>query len=101
MGILACLGAQHDPALTATAFGVCGVACGAATLLVSKTSRRSAAGQWIWPILAGLVFGVGTWATHFVAMLAFHPGGQTGYDPGLTLASLGVAVVPSQLALSL
>lgn len=33
-----------------------------------------------------------TWATHFIAMLAFHPGAPAGFDPILTAASFFIAL---------
>ena len=44
--------------------------------------------------------GTATWATHFLAMLAFAPGLPTGYDPVLTTCSLVVAIVAMTLAFS-
>jgi signal transduction histidine kinase/ActR/RegA family two-component response regulator len=43
--------------------------------------------------LTGLVAGSGVWATHFIAMLAYLPGLQIGYAPGVTALSLAIAVV--------
>lgn len=40
-----------------------------------------------WLLLAGLISATGTWATHFIAMLAYEPGIPAYYDPALTLAS--------------
>ncbi|MDP9423361.1 MAG: EAL domain-containing protein [Pseudomonadota bacterium] len=40
-----------------------------------------------WLVLAALISATGTWATHFIAMLAYNPGIPVYYDPALTLAS--------------
>ena len=45
-----------------------------------------------WLVLAGLISAIGTWATHFIAMLAFDSGMPIYYDPALTLASALVAI---------
>ena len=45
-----------------------------------------------WLFLAGLAAGSATWATHFLAMLAFEPGLPTGYVASETVASLFVAI---------
>src|SRR5690606_325892 len=37
--------------------------------------------------------GTATWGTHFLAMLGYTSGGMAGYQPELTLLSLGVAIV--------
>jgi diguanylate cyclase (GGDEF)-like protein len=44
-----------------------------------------------WLFLTAVCGGVGIWATHFVAMLAFSPGFSTGYEPALTISSLLIA----------
>jgi len=36
--------------------------------------------------------GLSIWSMHFIAMLSFDPGAPVAYDPGLTLASLALAV---------
>lgn len=47
----------------------------------------------IWLSAAAVAMGGGIWAMHFIAMLAFSmPGMTVGYDPGLTLLSLLLAV---------
>lgn len=45
-----------------------------------------------WLVLAGLISAIGTWATHFIAMLAFDSGMPIYHDPALTLASALVAI---------
>jgi PAS domain S-box-containing protein len=47
----------------------------------------------IWLSAAAVAMGGGIWAMHFIAMLAFSmPGMTVGYDPGLTLLSLLLAI---------
>ena len=46
-----------------------------------------------WVALAGLVCGIGTWATHFIAMLSYDPGVQVRYDLSLTLLSVLAAIL--------
>jgi diguanylate cyclase (GGDEF)-like protein len=46
-----------------------------------------------WIAMAGLVCGVGTWATHFIAMLAYDAGVPVRYDLSLTLLSVLAAVL--------
>lgn len=45
--------------------------------------------------------GVGIWSMHFIGMLAFSLPIQLRYDPGLTFASLGAAVVTSGFAIKI
>ena len=48
----------------------------------------------VWLAAAAVAMGGGIWSMHFVAMLAFSvPGMSMSYDAGLTLLSLGLAVV--------
>ena len=56
-----------------------------------------------WVVLAGLVSATGTWATHFIAMLAYDPGIPVYYDPALTLSSAlaALALMPLGWWLSL
>ncbi|HQT53930.1 MAG TPA: MHYT domain-containing protein, partial [Phenylobacterium sp.] len=57
-----------------------------------RTSDGRARGLWL--CAAAVALGGGIWAMHFVAMLALSlPGVQIGYDLGLTLASLALAVL--------
>lgn len=44
-------------------------------------------------VVVAIVAGVGTWTTHFVAMLGFRPDVLLGYDPLLTLASAAIGIV--------
>jgi len=47
----------------------------------------------LWLATAAVAMGGGIWAMHFVAMLAFSmPGMVVGYDPGLTVISLLLAI---------
>ena len=44
-------------------------------------------------VVVAIVAGVGTWTTHFVAMLGFRPDVLLGYDPLLTLASAAIGII--------
>ncbi len=46
----------------------------------------------MWIYVAAVAGGFGTWATHFIGMLAFSPDLNTGYDIGLTALSLLAAI---------
>ncbi len=43
--------------------------------------------------LSSIIGGATIWSTHFLAMLAYDPGVEHGYAPGLTILSLAVAIV--------
>ncbi|TAJ72142.1 MAG: PAS domain S-box protein [Phenylobacterium sp.] len=46
----------------------------------------------VWLGTAAVAMGVSIWSMHFIAMLGFDPGVAVGYDVGLTLLSLALAV---------
>src|SRR3984885_3461364 len=55
----------------------------------------------MWVGLDAAAAGCGIWATHFIAMLAYDPGISTGYDPGLTIVSLILAIAITGVGLSI
>lgn len=63
----------------------------------------SARGRQAQAWLAGgaLAMGLGIWSMHFVGMLAFRLPIPLGYDVGITVLSLAIAVVASAFALHL
>ncbi len=46
-----------------------------------------------WLATAAVAMGLSIWSMHFVAMLGFDPGVAVTYDPGLTFASLVLAII--------
>lgn len=88
-----CLVVRHDLRLVFLAAGICVLSSWAAIGLVNHVTKSRRWTRAIWLSVTGIVSGIGIWATHFVAMLAFRPGLPTGYDIGLTLLSLLAAVV--------
>ncbi|MDB5433140.1 MAG: diguanylate phosphodiesterase [Caulobacter sp.] len=91
--VLADLISQHDYRLVAVAAVVCFCASFTAFRIYSRMRGAKGLVRAAWLLLAGMVSGAGVWATHFLAMLAYHPGLKTGYSPTGTLASLMLAVV--------
>ncbi|MCX7321472.1 MAG: diguanylate cyclase, partial [Hyphomicrobiales bacterium] len=55
--------------------------------------RISTTGGLGWLVAAGVVTGFGTWATHFIAMLAYRPGFELNYDLVITACSLIASAV--------
>lgn len=64
---------------------------------LSLAGRVRASAGWprrLWLSAAAVTLGGGIWSMHFIAMLAFSmPGLEMSYDLGLTLVSLGIALV--------
>ena len=83
----------HDIRLVIVAAFVCSFA--AFTVFTILERARQASNRIGWIVMAGLVCGVGTWATHFIAMLSYDPGVPARYDLNLTLLSVLAAVVIS------
>ncbi|MCO6418774.1 EAL domain-containing protein [Siccirubricoccus sp. KC 17139] len=98
--IYLCLAEQHDPWLVALAALICAVGTSTTFVLlrVAQLDQRRRRG---WAALTALATGIGAWATHFVAMLAFAPGVAAGYEVGLTLASLALVVLVCGIAFQL
>lgn len=83
---------NHDLALVVVAALLCALSSFAGISLLHHARRTAGSMQLVWLGVAAVSVGFGIWATHFVAMLAFHPGVAVGYDLATTLASLSLAI---------
>jgi NO-binding membrane sensor protein with MHYT domain/two-component sensor histidine kinase len=90
--VLDCLAQQHDYRLVVLAFGVCALGSYAAITLLNHVGIAHGRARWGWLAATAGACGFSIWATHFIAMLAFSPGGPTRYDLVLTLLSLVAAI---------
>ncbi|QUD87932.1 bifunctional diguanylate cyclase/phosphodiesterase [Phenylobacterium montanum] len=99
--VYACLTQHHDFRLVLLAATVCLLSSAAAVSMLPRLTSLSGWRRVVWIAGASIVTGIGIWATHFVAMLAFEPNLRTGYDLGLTLLSLAAAITILGLAYSL
>jgi len=90
--VLACLVDQHDWPAVAVAALVC--LSGLATALAVFDRAMDATGRTrlAWTGLAAMTGGLSAWATHFIAMLGFSPGGPVAYDLLPTLVSMFIAL---------
>jgi NO-binding membrane sensor protein with MHYT domain len=83
----------YDPSLVALSFAV---ACLASYTALDLGGRIRASKGWprrAWLATAALAMGGGIWSMHFIAMLAFRMPLHVGYDLGLTVLSLVLAVI--------
>ncbi|MEN3384276.1 MAG: hypothetical protein V7608_4320 [Hyphomicrobiales bacterium] len=83
----------YDSSLVALSFAV---ACFASYTALDLGGRIRASKDWprrAWLATAALAMGGGIWSMHFIAMLACRMPMPVGYDLGLTVLSLVVAVV--------
>ncbi|WP_299811382.1 EAL domain-containing protein [uncultured Roseibium sp.] len=60
--------------------------------LYARVRRTNGSLKYMWLLLSGLIAGGTIWSTHFVAMIAYESPFILGYDLGLTVISLIVAV---------
>jgi methyl-accepting chemotaxis protein len=91
--VFTCLTTQHDWRLVVVAGVVCYLASLTAITLFNRARSTAGQARAIWIAAAGAATGCGIWATHFLAMLAYHPGVPIAYDIFLTTLSLLAAAV--------
>jgi diguanylate cyclase (GGDEF)-like protein len=96
--IIECITQEHDYALLIVAVLVC-VAGSCLSVQVSRRIRTATARRRRVQLgLSGLLAGATIWSTHFIAMLAYDPGINHGYEPILTGVSFLVAVLGTYTA---
>lgn len=93
--VLDCITTEHDLRLVVVAGIVCMFACFTALNLLDRARFGTDRARLWWLTGSAAVFGCGVWATHFVAMLAFGQSVPMGYDIGLTVLSIAIAVAIS------
>ncbi|HVK80618.1 MAG TPA: MHYT domain-containing protein, partial [Verrucomicrobiae bacterium] len=93
MRVLGCVFEQHDLWLVGVAALVCVLSWAGALMVLERVKAATARLRSLWLVLAGVAAGGGTWATHFVAMLAYQPQLNLGFDLWMTLASAAIAVI--------
>ncbi len=91
--VLTCLTTQHDWRLVVVAGLVCFLSSVTAIALFNRARSTLGYARAIWIAAAGAATGCGIWATHFLAMLAYHPGVPIAYNIDLTALSLLVAAI--------
>ncbi|WP_328276713.1 MHYT domain-containing protein [Sphingobium sp.] len=83
----------HNLALVVLSIAIAIFASFTALNLADRARESRGRMQQGWLVAAALVLGGGIWSMHFVVMLAFSmPGMTIGYDIGLTLLSLALAI---------
>jgi len=88
-----CIELQHDWRQILLAAAVCFLTSLAAVNLFTRARTALPETRLAWLITAGAVTGFGTWATHFIAMLAYTPGFELRYDLIITACSLVASAV--------
>ena len=82
-----CITNAHDLRLVGLAAVICALASFTSFTLLHHVRKSAGRMRSLWLAVSAVATGFGTWATHFVAMLAFAPGVPSGYDLGLTILS--------------
>ncbi len=90
---------SHDQLLVGLSVAIAAFASYTALDLAGRVRAATGWARRAWLATAAVAMGGGIWAMHFVAMLAFTmPGMAFGYDIGLTLLSLAVAIASTGIA---
>jgi len=95
--IYACLVSEHDIRFVGFAAGICLLSALTALVLARHVEELETSRRFKWILLTGYVTGVGIWATHFVAMLAYQPELPTAYSAFRTTLSVVVSIVLASL----
>ncbi len=85
--------AGHDLPFVLLAAVVCLISAYACIGLMQHARLAQGRMRLVWNGISALAVGLGIWATHFIAVLAFRPGFAFSYDFGLTALSLLIAVI--------
>ncbi|OYW40226.1 ATP-binding protein [Brevundimonas aurifodinae] len=88
-----CLVVEHDWRLTLLAAGVCVTGLATCITLIGMARRSASRARLALGAAAGVVGGLGVWATHFLAMLGYQSDTPLRYGGAETLASLGIVIV--------
>ncbi|MBR0966136.1 EAL domain-containing protein [Bradyrhizobium diazoefficiens] len=90
---LTCLPEQHDLSYVLAATLVCVLGSLLSMRLLARVRRNTGMRRLHLLFLAGLVAGGTVWTTHFSAMLGYNAPVARAFEPGLSFASLMIAVV--------
>ncbi|WP_417450941.1 EAL domain-containing protein [Kordiimonas sp.] len=82
-----CIAIDHDLRLVFLAAAICAFACYTTINLVLRAEETTTTTRTRWLLLTAMASGVGIWATHFVAMLAYDVGLPKSYDLVPTILS--------------
>ncbi|WP_299776939.1 EAL domain-containing protein [uncultured Roseobacter sp.] len=88
-----CLTQEHNHGLVALAAFICVIGSCLSILLARRLINSQGPRKAVQLALSSLIAGSTIWSTHFIAMLAYDPGYEHGYEPVATGLSLLVAVL--------
>jgi PAS domain S-box-containing protein len=90
--VFGCVFEQHDLWLVGVAALVCVLSWAGALMVLERAKVAALKIRTLWLVLAGVAAGGGTWATHFIGMLAYQPRMNLGFDLTTTVVSALIAV---------
>jgi diguanylate cyclase len=90
--LIDCITQEHHYGLVAVAAFICVVGSVLSVHMTSRLRQWSGKRRLVQLPLASLITGATIWSTHFIAMLAYEPGFEHGYEPVLTGVSLLVGI---------
>nr|WP_320188685.1 EAL domain-containing protein [Agrobacterium rosae]MDX8332551.1 EAL domain-containing protein [Agrobacterium rosae] len=88
-----CIREAHDQSLLLLAALICLTGVYASIGLARHAARIDIKYKRYWAATALMAAGCTAWSTHMIGLLAFQPGMLSGFDPVMTILSLGLAVV--------
>ncbi|MBB3592994.1 diguanylate cyclase (GGDEF)-like protein/PAS domain S-box-containing protein [Rhizobium sp. BK529] len=97
--VIACIRDNHDWRLIIAAAIVCLVGSLTMMLLLSRAQECDVGQRKLWIGTSAFAAGVGVWATHFIAMLAYDGGLPISYNLGLTSLSVVLSIFGSWVAI--
>ncbi|MFS2156918.1 putative bifunctional diguanylate cyclase/phosphodiesterase [Pseudomonas sp. Pseusp122] len=90
---------SYSPSLVSISTLVAILASYTALDLAGRIASARGRAAWWWMAGGAFSMGVGIWSMHFIGMLAFELPIDLGFDPGITLLSLLIAMLSSGFAL--
>ena len=90
--VLECVVHQHDLRLVLIAALVCILGNICLFVVLNRSTHCVDVRRRHWLVVAAIAEGVGVWATHFVAMLAYRGSMPILFDEGLTILSVAIAI---------
>lgn len=98
--VIACIRDEHDIRLILVAAAICLIGSLATMLLFARAQECRSHQRRYWITAAAFASGVGIWATHFIAMLAYEGSLPISYGLSLTVLSVVFAIAGSWLAIA-
>lgn len=90
--VLECMVYQHDLRFVLLAALVCILGNICLFTVLSRSTHCVEVRRRHWLVIAAIAEGIGVWATHFVAMLAYRGSMPIQFDIGLTILSVTIAI---------